>query len=53
MTCIIYIYIYKNDLDLVRLQAQLHMLPDLICTRNMKLTSVISIRRVSNVIYPV
>ena len=41
--------IYNNDLDLVKLQTQLHMLPDLICTRNTKLTSVVPIRRVPNV----
>ena len=41
--------IYKNDLDLARLQVQLQMLPDLIHTRNLKLTSDIPIRRVTTV----
>lgn len=41
--------IYKNDLNLVRLQTQLHMLPDLIRTRNMKPTCAVPIRRVTNV----
>ena len=43
------LHIYKNDLDLARLQTQLHMLPDLIRTKNMKLTSGVPIRRVTNV----
>ena len=41
--------IYKNDLDLARLQIQLQMLPDLIRTRNMKLSNDIPIRKVTNV----
>ena len=41
--------IYKNDLHLARLQVQLQMLPDLIHTRNLKLTSDIPIRRVTTV----
>ena len=41
--------IYKGDLDLARLHIQLQMLPDLIRTRNMKLTNDIPIRKVTNV----
>ena len=41
--------IYKNDLDLARLQIQLQILPDLIRTRNMKLSNDIPIRKVTNV----
>ena len=41
--------IYKGDLDLARLQIQLQMLPDLIRTRNMKLSNDIPIRKVTNV----
>ena len=41
--------IYKNDLNLVRLQTQLHMLPDLIRTRNMKPNCDVPITRVTNV----
>ena len=41
--------IYKNDLDLVRLQTQLHMLPDLIRIRNMMPTCDVPITRVTNI----
>ena len=41
--------IYKNDLDLARLQTQLHMLPDLICTKNMTPTCDVPITRVTNI----
>lgn len=40
---------YKNDLDLKRLHTQLLMLPDLIRTRNTKLSSDVPIRKVTNV----
>ena len=41
--------IYKNDLDLARLQTQLRMLPDLIRTRNMMPTCDVPITRVINI----
>ena len=41
--------LYRNDVDMHRLKAQLLMLPDLIRTRNSKLSNSVPIKRVTNV----
>ena len=40
---------YEKDVDLGKLKIQLHMLPDLIRTRNMKIPNCVPIKRVTNV----
>ena len=41
--------LYKNDIDLARFKIQLQMIPDLIRTRNQKLTNSAPITKVTNV----